>query len=266
MQIAHQIQSAEIDKWNAKNYKQNSSLQEKIAQYALSHLELKADDSVIDWGCGNGKNTYNISEQVNGSVVGVDFSFAMIRQARSDYEKPNLSFYQGDMTTFVLPDQKFNAGTAFSSLSWVKEQDRAFKNIAEALYSGGKFVGVVSYEKAPIIQAYYRAFTLDRWKNYFTNYAPSYYPCDKELVKQWLHDAQLEAITVKEVDLAMTMDEESFIKTLAATPGVKDVIPEESYKDFITDVMTQYVRIIPNTVEGKINIDLGLLLVLAQKQ
>lgn len=266
LQTTYQINSAEhSDKWNAQKYKENSSPQDHFAQYALAQITFEENDSVIDLGCGNGKNTHIIAEKTKGPVVGVDLSYNMVQKAESDYQRENLSYCLGDMVNFTS-DRKVNKVTALCSLSWVQEQDKAYKNIATLLQPGGQFVGLVNDKNAPILRAYYQAFSLKCWQEHFKNYKPSFYPCDTGSVGEWLKSAGLSVIAVKEADIPpMTMTREAFIQSLMATPGVKDVIPGELYQNFIEDVVEQYVTIVPKDEAGKIQINSGLLLVLAQK-
>ena len=267
LQAMHHISGAQVDKWDAEKYKNNSSIQAHFAQYALSQIKIKEDDWVYDFGCGNGKNTNLIAQLVGeeGHVVGIDLSSDMIHQANLDYKRANLGFLAADMSScnFTFPA---DVVTALCSISWVEDQEKVYKNIAQSLYSGGTFVGLVSDKDCSFMKAYRKAFTYSKWENYFKNYKPSYYPSDKEAIETHLKVAGLRPIEVKQADIPMmTMDEESFIKVLAATPGVKDAIPQELYMDFLKDVVMEYLKIVPKDEAGKVKIDSGLLLVIAQK-
>lgn len=267
LQAIHSLHSAEVDKWDAEKYKKNSSIQEHFGQYALSQIKIKEDDWVYDLGCGNGKNTHSIAQLVGkkGHVVGIDLSPDMIDQANLDYKRTNLGFIVEDMSSF---NRTFPADvvTALCSISWVEDQEKVYKNIARALCSGGRFVGLVSDKDCSFMQAYYKAFTYPKWENYFKNYKPSYYPSDKETIEKHLRAAGLRPLEVKQADIpVMTMDEESFTKVLAATPGVKDAIPQELYMDFMKDVVVEYLKFVPKDEAGKVKIDSGLLLIIAQK-
>lgn len=265
LQTTHQINSAQIDKWDGEKYKQNSSPQDHFAQYALAQIAIKEDDTVVDLGCGNGKNTHIIAQKTKGLVIGVDSSLDMIARAQSDYHAGNLHYKLGDMACFTSY-QKFNKVTAFCSLSWVPEQDKAYKTIAALLQPGGQFIGLVTDKNAPVLRAYYQAFALKQWQEHFKNYKPSFYPSDEVSVKSWLDEAGLNAIAIKKAEIPpMSMQRAMFLKALEATPGVKDAIPQDLYPNFIEDVADQYVTIVPKDETGNIKIDSGLLLVLAQK-
>jgi trans-aconitate 2-methyltransferase len=265
LQTTHQINSAQADKWDGEKYKQNSSPQDHFAQYALAQITIKEDDSVIDLGCGNGKNTHIISQKTKGLVIGVDLSSSQITKAQSDYQAGNLHYQVGDMAHFTS-SQKFNKATGLCSLSWVPEQDKAYKTIATLLQPGGQFVGLVTDKNAPILRAYYQAFALKQWQEHFKNYKPSFYPSDEVSVKAWLDEAGLDVIAIKKAEIpSMSMQRAMFLKALEATPGVKDAIPQDLYSNFIEDVADQYVTIVPKDEAGNIQIDSGLLLVIAQK-
>jgi ubiquinone/menaquinone biosynthesis C-methylase UbiE len=65
-----------------------------VTENALSNLAFK---SVIELGCGTGKNTVLLS-QIAETVYAMDFSENMIQQAREKLESDNVSFSVSDIT------------------------------------------------------------------------------------------------------------------------------------------------------------------------
>ncbi|HIP38054.1 MAG TPA: SAM-dependent methyltransferase, partial [Desulfocapsa sulfexigens] len=50
------------NKWNAKDYANNSSAQESWANELLEKLALKGNEHLLDIGCGDGKITHSIAK------------------------------------------------------------------------------------------------------------------------------------------------------------------------------------------------------------
>ena len=253
--------------WDAKNYKENSKPQDDMALYALQQICLQEYFKVLDVGCGNGKTTAYIADQVpHGFVTGIDSSKSMIDISQNDYVMySNLAFKLQDITTFESESQ-FDLVTAFNSLPWVKDQQKAYKNIAQSLVSGGKLLALVSDENSPILQAYRTAFALPQWQQCFENYNPSYYPCSQAMVEKHIMNAALRSVLVKKASLPwQAMHRDVFLKVLAGTPGVRDAIQPERYMNFLNDVLDEYLKTVPADQDGNIVLDAGLILVIAEK-
>jgi trans-aconitate 2-methyltransferase len=264
------------NQWNAKEYKENASPQWHFAQYALSQIPFKSNDIVLDVGCGDGKITFDIAQNrvPQGCVTGIDSSASMIDLANHDFlEIPNLLFQRTDATQYHQYNDRsggiFTKAVVLCSLSWMKDQAKAYKNIANALVQGGTFMALVSDHDSSILQAYRKAFTHTRWESYFTNYTPAYYPSTQEQIHTYLNNAGLtSSVTVKKADIPpMMLAKEVLLKALGATPGVKDAIPAEHYQDFLNDVVREYLRLVPadKKTGNMIIVDSGLILVIAKK-
>lgn len=172
--------------WNAKKYQRNSELQFNAAMRALSNIEFMGNEKVLDIGCGDGRVTAEIAKKVpHGSVKGIDKSENMVQHARSMHQQPNLSFDVLDISDIKYPYQvvgehgyhnAYDLVTAFSSLSWVKEQEQAFKNIAFLLAYGGKIRAGLAHEDSPYLRARFGMATHDKWKDFFIDYEVPFYP------------------------------------------------------------------------------------------
>jgi ubiquinone/menaquinone biosynthesis C-methylase UbiE len=81
-------------KWDAKDYSNFSSGQQKWGRELISKLSLKENDTVLDIGCGDGKITAEIAEQVPaGSVKGIDNSESMIKLASEKFHLINTRIF-----------------------------------------------------------------------------------------------------------------------------------------------------------------------------
>lgn len=94
--------------------------------------------SLLDLGCGGGKNAFNLKREFN--VTGVDLSSTMLEQAKD--LNPECTFVQGDMRTIRL-DRTFDAvlmDDAVSHMSCLADFVAAFRTAAVHLNHGGVLV------------------------------------------------------------------------------------------------------------------------------
>lgn len=94
-------------------------------------LLIKNDMNVLDVGCGNGANTYIMSQHTNGNVVGIDLSTDSISMANSHYNLKNLKFYNCDFEEFVKenPEQTFDLISYFGSIDYIKLDEYFFDSL-----------------------------------------------------------------------------------------------------------------------------------------
>lgn len=58
-------------------------------------MSLEGNDKILDIGCGDGRASAELAMLVpNGSVLGIDISYSMIRFAEKNYASGNLQFQQ----------------------------------------------------------------------------------------------------------------------------------------------------------------------------
>lgn len=73
-----------------------------IQQYHRFFLEhIKSKDSVLDVGCGSGHVAFAVAAKAR-QVVGIDIRPANVARAKATYQRRNLSFIEGDATTFAF--------------------------------------------------------------------------------------------------------------------------------------------------------------------
>jgi trans-aconitate 2-methyltransferase len=113
--------------WNPQDYAQHSRGQEAWAKELLAQVELRADDVVLDVGCGDGRNTAAIAASVpNGRVLGVDLSADMVAHAAIQHCRPsanNLRFAQADAGALPF-EAEFSVVFSNATLHWVPTSAR----------------------------------------------------------------------------------------------------------------------------------------------
>lgn len=159
--------------WDPLCYQNNSEQQFNMAMDMLKKYTFKGTEAVLDIGCGNGRITATIANQVpHGHVKGLDFSQEMITFASQAYMAiPNVSFVQGNANNFRF-DEKFDLITSFSALHWVPDQDKVLANFNQQLKKGGTLLITMSrpMREQPLIDALCVVCERHEWSHYFTSY------------------------------------------------------------------------------------------------
>ena len=111
---------------------------------AISALNLKPGDTVVDIGCGTGLNFPLLYQAVtsNGKIIGVDLSDAMLDQARQAIvanQWANVQLVCADAAQFEFPP-KVDAIVSAYTLTLVPDCGRFISNAFEALAPGGRIV------------------------------------------------------------------------------------------------------------------------------
>ena len=96
-ELGHQI----LDRMNKSH--------EAMAQWGVSHIEIKEDSKILDIGCGGGRNIQRFAEQIsdNGRVVGIDYSEVSVEKSmelnKESIENGNVNVLQGSVSDMPLP-------------------------------------------------------------------------------------------------------------------------------------------------------------------
>ena len=121
--------------WDGIEYRRVNSLQQWLADRALSDLDLDGVHSLLDVGCGDGRITATIADRLPGAtVIGIDPSPRMISVAPSS---DTVSFQIGDVCSMTY-EGAFDVVVSFNALHWVLDQHRALSRIAGALRRPGR--------------------------------------------------------------------------------------------------------------------------------
>lgn len=109
----------------------------RIANDVSATLDLKPTDSIIDFGCGCGDVTNELTRYTK-NVTGYDVSVEMIKRARENF--PDIDFFSNRSD---LINKRFDKGVAFFHVSnyiFAQKTIKSFFNdISEIIVHGGKF-------------------------------------------------------------------------------------------------------------------------------
>jgi ubiquinone/menaquinone biosynthesis C-methylase UbiE len=128
-----------FDRWAGRYEKDRTSRWlAELQDTALRALELRADDRLLDVGCGTGAAVRRAAQLVE-RAVGVDLSPAMIARARElAADVPNAEFREADSERLPFPDETFTAVLCTTSFHHYPDPHRAIREMARVLTPGGR--------------------------------------------------------------------------------------------------------------------------------
>lgn len=107
----------------------------------FAYLEVGPGQRVLDAACGLGDLTRILAEIVapDGEAVGVDFSDAMVMEARRRAEDSGLPvrFERGDIMALDLPDESFDRARAEQVLQHITSPEAAIAELVRVTRPGG---------------------------------------------------------------------------------------------------------------------------------
>lgn len=123
----------------------------------LDFLEIAAGESVLDLGCGKGKETIQaaLAAGPDGHVTGLDITPAMIETAKKNAEEAgikNIDFVYGDIEKLPFSDDSFHAVTSNCVINHAQDKETVYREIYRVLKYGGRFVVSDAVTKAPLPQ------------------------------------------------------------------------------------------------------------------
>lgn len=117
----------------------------KMADWGLSHLKTIVPDTVVDLGCGGGRNIGELLRKYPSSHgMAIDYSPLSVEKAAA-YNKAliaegRLKVQQGDVSDLSLPDQTYELATAFETIYFWPGLEKCFAEVARILKTGGYFM------------------------------------------------------------------------------------------------------------------------------
>jgi trans-aconitate 2-methyltransferase len=237
-----------MTEWNASEYARISGLQAAMAEEALSSLDLKRTDQILDVGCGNGKTTAEIAARVpQGAVVGVDASAEMIAFAAAhSASHPNLQFAVADARRLPYQHQ-FDRVVSFNALHWIPEQAQALISIRTALKPNGlaQLRLVPKAERKSLENVLEETRLSARWAGYFKSFRDPYLHLT---AAQYGELAEKNGFAVLRTQVGARVWDFQSRSAFLAFGGVTFVewaqrLPEDERLPFAVDVLDRYQQV-----------------------
>lgn len=100
---------------------------------------------VLDLGCGYGWHCIYAVEHGASSVVGVDISERMLREARTKTQSPNVEYLQMPIEDIDFPDASFDIVISSLAFHYIESFESICQKVNRCLTPGGSFVFSVEH-------------------------------------------------------------------------------------------------------------------------
>lgn len=129
--------------WDARTYDSLPLPHTRWGRRTLADLPLSGDETVIDIGCGTGRDTVALLDRLpRGRVVAVDGSRQMLDRLRSKLRDrlDRVDVVEADIQETLGVSPPADAAFSVATFHWIRDHARAFRNVADALKPGSRFV------------------------------------------------------------------------------------------------------------------------------
>lgn len=130
----------------------------------VRRLALAPGARVLDVACGTGDLAFEL-ERAGARVVGLDFTFEMLRLARAKDVSGHLPFLNGDALALPFEHASFDAATIAFGLRNLADRARGLRELARVVRPGGR-VMVLEFSLPP------RPWVAAPYRFYFTRVLP----------------------------------------------------------------------------------------------
>ena len=131
-----------VREWDGASYDRISGTMEALGLEVLSRLELKGDELVLDAGCGSGRITQALIEQLpRGRVIAVDQSASMVEAAKQRLGE-TADVRVVDLLELDL-EQPVDAIISTATFHWIADHDLLFRSLARRAAPGRSARGSV---------------------------------------------------------------------------------------------------------------------------
>ena len=114
----------------------------KIASWGLSHLQVNIEDTILDIGCGGGRDVKVLAEIViNGKIYGIDISEESVKVAKHTnkefIEIGRVKILKASVSSLPFEKHTFDLITGIETYSFWPDFSNDLKEIYRALKPGG---------------------------------------------------------------------------------------------------------------------------------
>lgn len=129
--------SERVRDWDGATYDRISGTMEALGRGVLARLELEGDELVLDAGCGSGRITQGLLEELPyGRVIAVDQSVSMVSAARERLGG-DVDIRVVDLLELQL-EEPVDAILSTATFHWIGDHERLFERLHAALRPGGQ--------------------------------------------------------------------------------------------------------------------------------
>lgn len=269
MDTQQQARSTQFQ-WDATDYAANSSAQYQWGSELITRLELGESERVLDVGCGDGKLTAILAQQVTfGAVTGVDASPQMVALAQQRWgHARNMAFSCVDAQQLAF-NGVFDAVFSTSVLHWVPDHPAVLAGVRRALKPGGRMLLQMpaAGNCLQFVEAVDRVRAMPDWRRFFRDFIFPWRFCVARDYNRWLDEAGFATQRIVTVNKDMCHESPAGLAGwMRATwlPYLQRV-PHEKQTAFVETVVDEYLREVPTDENGRTHVGMVRLEVAATK-
>lgn len=115
-----------------------------VSLWGLKHLDISSEDIILDIGCGGGININRMVQSGAKKVYGVDYSIESVklsREVNKDFiNQGRVEIKEGNVLNLPFDDNSFDVVTAFETVYFWPDIEKAFAEVKRVLKDGGMFL------------------------------------------------------------------------------------------------------------------------------
>lgn len=120
-----------------------------MAQWALEQIRIPENGKIADLGCGGGYNIRRMLEMsAKAKFIGLDISDESVKKAQKinkDEIGKRVKIIKGSAERLPFKDNSIDLITAFETVFFWKDPEKAFREIYRSLVNGGCFAVINNY-------------------------------------------------------------------------------------------------------------------------
>ena len=116
---------------------------ERMAQWGVTHLDIKKDSKILDIGCGGGRNIQRFSQLISdeGRIVGIDYSEVSVEKSfelnKEAIERGIVNVLHGSVSEMPFYDGTFDIVTGFETIYFWPDLINDLREVNRVLKKGG---------------------------------------------------------------------------------------------------------------------------------
>ncbi len=255
------MRKSDAYEWDPRDYASHSEAQYEWAKELICKLNLNESETVLDVGCGDGKVTVLIANQLpDGRVTGVDSSEEMVALAKQRFPRQqyrNLTFQVMDARQLDFASE-FDVVFSNAALHWVQDHVSVLRGVKIALKKNGRLLfqmgGRGNAEE--VSRSFNDLLRTPRWSVYFKNFSSTYGFYGPEEYREWLNEVNLTEKRIELIPKDMRhKGVEGFAGWIRTTwlPYTHRV-PSELRQEFTSQVIENYLQHHPVDRDGFVHV------------